>query len=73
MTPKKYLCRIFCLLFTFACTYSQSLYMPIEFQNAYENETRSHNGKPGTDYWQNKSVYDIDVIIIPSTRIVKGS
>jgi hypothetical protein len=66
----KYLSIIFLLT---ACCFSQSLYIPLEFEAAYEDGTRSLDGKPGADYWQNKSDYKISVTLYPATGYIKGS
>lgn len=49
------------------------LYMPIEIQKAYKNGTRSLDGMPGVDYWQNFSRYNIDAEIEPGTWKISGS
>ena len=55
-------------------TYGQSgYYMPINFQKAYTNNTRSYDGKPGTNYWQNKADYNIKVNFDPSSRKLTGN
>jgi hypothetical protein len=47
-----------------------SLYMPLEFQKAYENGTRSRDGKPGPNYWQNHARYDIRVRVdVPEQKL----
>lgn len=46
--------------------------MPKEFIKAYNNNTRSSDGRPGTNYWQNKSDYKISVEVEPKSRNVKG-
>ena len=40
--------------------YAQSIYVPLEYLAAYENGTRSLDGKPGAEYWQNHSDYKIN-------------
>lgn len=40
---------------------------------AFENGTRTINGKPGPHYWQNHSNYDIDITMAPPNRTIKGS
>lgn len=35
------------------------LYETINFQRAVKNGTRSRNGRPGPDYWQNRADYDM--------------
>ena len=50
-----------------------SLYIPLNIQDAYENGTRSVEGKPGKNYWQNKAEYSISVSINPENRVLSGS
>lgn len=40
---------------------AQGLQMPREFLTALENNTRTLDGKPGSDYWINHSDYKLDV------------
>lgn len=49
------------------------LFMPVNFQKAYEKGTRSPDGKPGTAYWQNRADYRINVSFDPKSRILNGS
>jgi hypothetical protein len=49
------------------------LFIPLEIQKAYENGTRSRDGNPGPNYWQNMVDYDIDVSVDPGDRSIKGS
>lgn len=55
-------------------TYSQnsSLPIPLNIQKAIEKGTRTLDGKPGPNYWQNKSDYTIKVEIDPPTRKISG-
>ncbi len=60
----------------FICTnnYSQSnLFISKEFKKAYENKTRSFNGKPGDNYFQNKANYNINVELLLKTGTIKGT
>ncbi|MGN7989795.1 M1 family metallopeptidase [Pedobacter sp. 22226] len=43
-----------------------------EFQQTYQKETRNINGKPGKNYWQNTSKYDLNVDFNPTSRLLKG-
>jgi len=52
--------------------FAQQLYMPRNIKRAYENGTRSMDGYPGKNYWQNKGVYDINVSLDPETKVVTG-
>ncbi|PMD95023.1 peptidase [Siphonobacter sp. BAB-5405] len=51
----------------------QNLPVPLEIQKAYENGTRSTDGKPGAKYWQNHSDYKIQVDLNPATRRLSGT
>jgi hypothetical protein len=48
------------------------LYISLNFQKAYENQTRSMSGLPGSNYWQNQANYQIDVDFDPKSRLLKG-
>ena len=49
-----------------------SLNIPRDIKKAYENGTRSYDGKPGPDYWQNFADYKINVKVDTSNRSVIG-
>ncbi|MGB7785265.1 MAG: M1 family metallopeptidase [Salinimicrobium sp.] len=61
------------LLLMSAAGFSQELYRPRDIKEAYANKTRSQTGEPGANYWQNKGTYDIELIINPPDRMVRGS
>ena len=72
--------NLFIVLFsaaTFLINYpvfsQDSLFMPLNLRKAYENGTRSIDGMPGNNYWQNSSDYNIKVQIIPSEFLLKGT
>jgi len=52
--------------------YSQTLYTPRIIQEAYKKGTRSADGRPGPNYWQNKGRYTINITAAPPDRIIKG-
>lgn len=52
--------------------FSQPLYMPIEFQKAYEKGTRKADGSVSPTYTQNRSVYKIKASVDPHKKILKG-
>jgi hypothetical protein len=67
---------LFALLLALFITpvYSQnSLYIPLEFQKAYDKGTRSMDGKPGINYWQNHSDYIIDARVSTQSRTLSGT
>ncbi len=49
-----------------------NLYMPRNIKKAYDNGTRSYDGKPGKNYWQNGSDYKINVKVTPNKKLVEG-
>ena len=65
---------VFILLFFIGenCVHSQQLYMPRNITKAVEKGTRSLDGSPGKNYWQNEGKYDIDVTVTPETKVVSG-
>ena len=52
---------------------AQNLYMPRNIQMAYKKGTRSMDGKPGKNYWQNGGRYDIIVTANPPDREIRGT
>src|ERR1700744_5970527 len=52
---------------------AQTLTMPAGIAKAYANKTRSLNGKPGENYWQNHGRYNISVTILPPGNLIKGT
>ncbi len=59
--------------FTFQTFAQSDLHIPKEIQEAYKKGTRSKDGKPGPNYWQNFVEYDIEVAVTPDTRAIEGS
>src|SRR4051812_34306759 len=49
-----------------------TLPIPENIQSTYTKGTRTTDGKPGKNYWQNTADYNIDVELNPTTRLVKG-
>lgn len=62
------------LIYSTVGSYAQEtrFFMPSEIRNAYENQTRSYDGKPGQNYWQNTIDYSINVTIIPTEMLIEG-
>ena len=67
----KNICLFSLLLLGF--TAKSQLYMPRDIKAAYAKGTRSMDGKPGKNYWQNHAVYDITLTALPPDRTIKGS
>jgi len=51
---------------------AQTLYMPRDIKRAFKNETRSPDGKPGKNYWENHGRYTISITVLPPDRNIKG-
>ncbi len=51
---------------------SQDLFLPRDIQRAFNKGTRSFNGEPGKNYWQNKAHYDISIKAFPPDRNIVG-
>jgi Peptidase family M1 domain len=51
---------------------AQQLYMPRNVKAAYKKGTRSYDGKPGKNYFQNYARYNISLTVQPPNRIIKG-
>ena len=51
---------------------SQELYMPRDIKQAYQKGTRSSDGRPGKNYWQNFGRYNISISVAPPNTDVKG-
>ena len=50
-----------------------NIYMPVNIKRAYDNETRSFDGKPGAKYWQNSADYNMHIDFVPNSRMINGS
>lgn len=53
--------------------FSQNLYMPRDVAQAYKKGTRSPDGRPGKNYWQNRAVYNITLSALPPSRTISGT
>jgi len=65
------------ILSIFLCTgllqaEAQTLTLPPEVQQAYDKGTRSSNGKPGKEYWENHGRYHISVTVMPPDNTIRG-
>jgi len=50
-----------------------SLYTPREVKIAYKKGTRSPDGRPGPNYWQNHGRYEITINAAPPDRLIRGT
>lgn len=57
----------------FVQTKAQTLYTPRDIKKAFDKGTRSPDGKPGKNYWQNTGHYNISITVLPPNRTVKGT
>ncbi len=64
---------LFIILFVFTgSTFAQQEYIPRNIKDAYNKGTRSLDGTPGHNYWQNSSDYTIKADFDPSDRLLTG-
>src|SRR5215831_692714 len=74
MTRINFLLQMIAVLLTLSLsTRAQTLYMPRGVKQAYKNGTRSIDGKPGKNYWQNHARYTINITAMPPDRNIKGT
>ncbi|MBS1660514.1 MAG: M1 family metallopeptidase [Bacteroidetes bacterium] len=52
---------------------AQTLTIPDGIQKAYDKGTRSLNGKPGKNYWQNRGRYTIALTVMPPDNTIRGT
>ncbi len=64
---------LICLLATVNVHAQQPLFMPENIRKAYTNQTRSMDGRPGKNYWQNRGRYDINIALAPPSKAVQGT
>jgi len=64
---------IFAVCFFSSYLFAQKLPIPVNIQAAYEKQTRSYDGKPGKNYWQNAANYDLRINFDPVTRLLSGT
>ena len=64
---------IACVLFVNTLFAQQNLPMPYNIKEAFDNGTRSMDGKPGKNYWQNTGNYNIKITVNPPSKTIKGT
>ncbi|MFN8291933.1 MAG: M1 family metallopeptidase [Chitinophagaceae bacterium] len=72
MLQKAFTSAVFLISFS-ALNGQSSLPVPRNIRPAYEKGTRTADGKPGKNYWQNTASYDIKVLFEPDSRLLKGT
>ena len=70
---KSFISSLLIIVLISPTSFSSDLKMPKEVKKTYTNQTRSYDGKPGINYWQNFSEYNIKAEIEPKTRLLSGS
>lgn len=73
MEKKLFQIVLISFLFLAQRNFAQELYMPRNVKEAYAKGTRSMDGKPGKNYWQNHGKYTMDISVDPKTKIVSGT
>lgn len=52
---------------------NSTLYSPACIRDAVKNHTRTENGNPGANYWQNHAAYSIKASLDPEAMLLTGS
>ena len=66
---------VFCAWLIMPCLFfgqEDRFFIPQEIKMAYENGTRSYDGRPGVTYWHNTVDYTIEVEVVPSEKKLSG-
>ncbi|MCT2560519.1 M1 family metallopeptidase [Chryseobacterium herbae] len=64
---------LFLLLCFSSSLFAQDLYVPRNIKKAYKKETRSLSGSPGSNYWQNTGIYNIQTKVDAISKVVSGN
>ena len=62
-----------CTLLLAIQIFAQQLPIPRNIMATYDKETRSTDGKPGKNYWQNTADYTLNINFNPQTRLLNGN
>jgi len=68
---KYFVCSL--LIIFFLSADAQKLYMPRDVAGAFKKGTRSLDGRPGKNYWQNHGRYNIIVSAAPPNKTIRGT
>lgn len=69
----RFLLLFFALGIVFNQLHAQDLYKPRDIQQAYQKGSRSADGHPGKNYWQNHARYKINITSRPPQRGIQGT
>ncbi|MDQ2752853.1 MAG: M1 family metallopeptidase, partial [Bacteroidota bacterium] len=61
-----------CFVFAIKTNAQTALPVPRNINKAYQKQTRSADGKPGKNYWQNRADYNLEIQFNPETRVLQG-
>jgi hypothetical protein len=61
------------MFFSYAQLIGQNLPVARNYQKAYDKHSRSADGGPGANYWQNSADYTIQVSFEPTSRSISGT
>ena len=64
---------IFLIIILSFLSYAQDNLLPLNIKLAFDKGTRSYDGKPGENYWQNSSDYKIRIKFDPYKKFIEGS
>ena len=72
-TRRAVLAVLAAFLLDVAAAHAQSLYVPRGVAKAYAKGTRTRDGRPGPNFWQNRARYTISLTTSPPNRNVSGT
>ena len=65
---------LICFIFLLQALPAQTILpVPLNIKKTFDKGTRSADGRPGKNYWQNAADYTIDVNFNPASRVIKGT
>lgn len=72
---KKSVLLFFAITIVVSISFAQStkMFIPLDIKKAYDKQTRSLDGKPGPNYWQNSSNYQISAELDPVKMTLSGT
>ncbi|MBL7807886.1 MAG: M1 family metallopeptidase [Saprospiraceae bacterium] len=68
----RFLSFLFCLAIAGSLYGQTTLFVPRNYLEPYQKGTRSWDGKPGPNYWQNRATYTIQASLEPKSRRLTG-
>jgi len=72
MRYRKQAGTLICWLLSLGVFAQKEWFVPVNIRDTYKKETRSPDGRPGKNYWQNRANYTLTIDFDPGTRLLSG-